>query len=203
MSNKENARAAWGEVRKMVGLEKSEESAAPVENKESAPAKPVKTVVEAAEPVKKVEVTVIAEGTTVHGDIKTAGDLTVKGEVHGNIQCAGVLQCSGTIQGNMSAQEVVFVAAKIKGDVKATSMVQIGLNTVMVGNVQAENISLDGKLKGDLVISGTTQINANAVLLGNINTERLAMFEGSHFSGALEMSGCKDLSSSFPKEVTV
>jgi len=38
MSNKENARAAWGEVRKMVGLEKSEESAAPVENKESAPA---------------------------------------------------------------------------------------------------------------------------------------------------------------------
>ncbi len=202
MSAKDNARTAWKEVTKMVGLDKPEKEEAPA----SEPAKaqvveiqpvPVQEKESAVTVVAPKAATVIAAGACISGDISAEGDIIVEGMVNGNVESASRLRCYGSITGNVTAKSIVIAGARILGDLRASEDAAVDSGSVVIGNVDAKDILLDGKLKGNLMIKGMTKLEEHAVLVGDIHTERLSICEGSRFTGSLKMTKSEEVADLF------
>ena len=59
------------------------------------------------------ETSIITKGTTLTGDITSAGSFDIQGTINGNVSCNGKMVVTGTINGNSSSSEFIADVAKI------------------------------------------------------------------------------------------
>lgn len=77
-----------------------------------------KDKVEASEGINKATtVNIIAEGTSIQGNMEVNGDLRISGIVNGNIRCKGkvILAKTGRIEGNVHSEEI-DISGYLKGE---------------------------------------------------------------------------------------
>ncbi|MDD3192564.1 MAG: polymer-forming cytoskeletal protein [Oscillospiraceae bacterium] len=150
-----------------------------------------------AAPTQNFPATVISQDAEITGDIKAKGDVEIVGSVQGNIETSGNVIIKGTVTGNIKGDEVSVMSAHIKGNVESESVVTVERDSVIIGDINSKNISLDGKIKGNLAIANTALFKENAAILGNVTVGKLSMSEGALFTGELKMNGSDALKSTF------
>lgn len=87
--------------------------------------------------------TIIGAGVRIKGDIQGDSKMEFHGTVEGNVELDGILVIgdSGKIVGDVSAISV-FVDGEIKGNVRAKDKVQLSSNSKLMGNIEADKISI-------------------------------------------------------------
>lgn len=100
--------------------------------------------------------TLVAEGTTIRGDIEFIGGLHLDGAVEGSICAQG---------------EKAVLTLSEKGRV--------------VGEIRAPNAVINGQVKGDIVISERLELAANARIDGNVYYKVLEMAAGAQLNGKM------------------
>ena len=100
--------------------------------------------------------TLVAEGTTIRGDIEFDGGLHMDGSVEGSITSQGAK---------------AFLTLSEKGRVS--------------GEIRAPNVVINGQVKGDIIVSERLELAANARIDGNVYYKVLEMAAGAQLNGKM------------------
>jgi cytoskeletal protein CcmA (bactofilin family) len=100
--------------------------------------------------------TLVAEGTTIRGDIEFSGGLHMDGSVEGSISAQG-------------AKAVLTLSNK--GRVE--------------GEIRAPNAVINGQVKGDIIVSERLELAAQARVDGNVYYKVLEMAAGAQLNGKM------------------
>ncbi len=100
--------------------------------------------------------TLVAEGTTIRGDIEFAGGLHLDGSVEGSLLAQG---------------EHAVLTVSDKGRVE--------------GRIRAANAVINGSVKGDITVSGRLELARHARVEGNVYYKELEMTAGAQVNGKI------------------
>ncbi len=102
--------------------------------------------------------TLIAQHTSLAGDIDTRGALLVNGAVQGNGRVGGEVAISsgGRWQGDLQAENAV-IAGTVIGDITIADKLEIGASARLRGRVTAKRIAiaLGAQIEGDVACTGS------------------------------------------------
>ena len=115
--------------------------------------------------------TLIAEGTTLTGDIAFSGNLEVEGSVIGNIT---------------SADENAKIRILNSGSV--------------VGDIEVANIVINGNARGDLYASQLIKLAAKAVVQGSVNYKLIEIEKGAEVVGSFVYHQAPNNVTQFPAD---
>ena len=85
----------------------------------------------------------IAEDTTLHGNLRSAHGIRVVGTVEGDIESRGrvKIEKGGRVRGHIKAPDVI-VNGELEGHIEATGQVELGPESRMTGNIKAASIAI-------------------------------------------------------------
>lgn len=102
-------------------------------------------------------INIISEGTRIKGDVISAGDIRIDGELKGNISTKGklVVGPNGKITGEVDCSNVE-VSGLIKGKVNATELLNMKSTSQIEGDIIAGKLSVEpGSLFSGTCTMGT------------------------------------------------
>jgi cytoskeletal protein CcmA (bactofilin family) len=134
------------------------------------------------------ETTVIAAGTTLVGDVSTAGGIRVNGSVKGNLKIASTMELSGKIIGDIECVDATVSGSMVRGNVAVTNVLTIDSDTTIVGDVSAKNVDINGKIKGNLMVEERSHFQADAILVGNLISGTVIIDEGAMLKGDISIT---------------
>lgn len=93
-----------------------------------------------------------------------------------------------TIQGDVAGEEDLLILGKVDGkvDVKGNS-VTIGETGRVKADVYGKTIIVEGKVEGNLFGGDQIVLRSSGNVQGNLTSPRVALEDGSHFKGAIDM----------------
>ena len=132
---------------------------------------------------------IIYEDMEMVGDIKTGGSVEIRGTLQGNVAAAGSIRISGAVSGNLTADKDIELindseeaAAEVVGDIKGDVIV-VQKDCVVIGNISANEILIEGMIKGNLDIQGMVNIKSTAKIKGDITSKTVTIEEGAALDG--------------------
>jgi cytoskeletal protein CcmA (bactofilin family) len=86
---------------------------------------------------------VLAQETTLQGNLRSAHPIRIMGSVEGDIESRGraKIERGGRVQGNITAPDVI-VNGELEGHIEATGQVELGPESRMAGNIKAAKIAI-------------------------------------------------------------
>ena len=132
-------------------------------------------------------VTVITEGTTISGGIRSDTALDVKGIIEGDVECQGKLTITGQVDGNCSATEIYVNTPRLEGNLDSLGSVKIDADTIIIGSITGTSAVIAGAVKGDIDVEGPVVIDSAAVVQGNIAAKSLQVNSGAIIEGFCSM----------------
>ncbi len=109
------------------------------------------------EPRTSGNATLIADHTTVRGDIRFSGELFVNGRVEGDVVGEGdrsmlTVNESGTVVGQIEVSSVI-INGRVEGDIRSTGKLELAERANLTGNVtyRAIEMRLGAVLEGELI----------------------------------------------------
>jgi cytoskeletal protein CcmA (bactofilin family) len=145
------------------------------------------------------QTSVIAEGTTVTGRLRSSGHVEIMGKIDGNVEADGDVTVNGKVTGNIKGEQLRMLNCSVKGNLEADSRVVINSESVIIGDVSADSVVLDGKLKGNIVVSKTAVFNSNSYLMGDITTSTISVDSGAVINGMVRTYVDQDADSPFER----
>lgn len=134
------------------------------------------------------EVTIIAKGTSVNGNINSDGSLEVMGSINGDVECDGKLTVLGRINGNCAAAEVYVASERLLGSVISESCITIGKGAILIGDITATSGFIAGAIKGNIDINGSIVVDSSAIIKGNIKAKSIQINQGAIIEGFCSLS---------------
>ncbi len=168
------------------------EAATPAEEPVAAPVAAPAVAPAAAPTAATGDVTVVAPGTVIVGDISTAGGLRVEGEIKGNLNVASTLELTGKIIGDIKAADAVITKSLIKGNVAVKNFVTIDGETTVVGDVSGRTSQVNGKVKGNLTVEERAHFEPRATLVGNLIAGTVIIDEGAMLKGDIAITNAQN-----------
>lgn len=161
--------------------------AAPEEDKEEGKKE---EIAEMSMPVEQGDgtLTVISEGTTINGGISTKGNLEVSGTVNGDIEAKGKVVVIGLVMGSVVASDIEVNTPRLEGSLKSEGHVQVGENTVVIGDVTGVSANIAGAVKGAIDVNGSLILEKTARIKGDIKTKSIQINEGAFMDGHCVLS---------------
>ncbi len=174
--------------------EETEKPAEPIEKTKEPAEKPVFiSTAEAAKKQKEVlrpteekisdETALITAGMVIRGDMTASGSLDLAGSIIGDVKIRGDLKITGTIEGTSEARRVISDKAKINGDIHSAGAVDIGQDSIIIGNIFAKSAVIAGAVKGDVDVNGLVILESSAIVMGNIKSESVQISSGATVEG--------------------
>jgi cytoskeletal protein CcmA (bactofilin family) len=96
---------------------------------------------------------------------------------------SSVLSQDVEITGSLTFKGELSFDGAIKGGHITGSVLNLGENAVVEGNITADEVTISGAVKGNATVSQRCHLRASARLNGDLNTARLIMEEGATFIG--------------------
>lgn len=146
------------------------------------------------EPDKEEEVgtTIITRNTIVEGNIKSFENIELNGKVKGKIDTTKNVGVSGFVQGDIIATDILLEGAQIKGNISSKGALLMDKDTLLVGDVEAQNTRVDGKIKGEVNIGGNGEFLSNSVVVGNITVSNFYVQYGARMQGYINTNFSKN-----------
>jgi len=135
-----------------------------------------------------MNVSIIGKSMVVDGDIKSTDPVSVKGTVNGNITTSSDVGVNGLVNGDIEADNVDFKNAAIKGNTKAQKDVSLSNHTVVIGDLDANRMIIDGKVKGNINAVNSLFFKANALMVGSIVAGGINMEDGSRVDASITLT---------------
>src|SRR5262245_59805710 len=92
------------------------------------------------------------------------------------------------VSGRLIFHEPVRIEGSFRGEVSSAALVVISEEGTIEGKVRAPRLLINGELRGDVVESKLVVLGPHARVHGNIEAENLAITEGAHFYGHVQMT---------------
>ena len=91
-------------------------------------------------------------------------------------------------KGELSAGEDLVIEGKVEGKInQGKCCLTVKPKGVIIANVNATKIFIEGKVKGDLKATVSVTVRESGVVDGNIIAPRVAITEGATFNGNIQM----------------
>lgn len=127
--------------------------------------------------------TIITRNTIIEGNIKSFENIELNGRVKGTIDTTKNVGVSGFVQGDIQATDVLLEGAQIKGNINSKGALLMDKDTLLVGDVAAQNTRVDGKIKGEINVGGNGEFLSNSVVVGNITVSNFYVQYGARMQG--------------------
>ena len=117
----------------------------------------------------------LGESVVIKGELSGNEDLTIEGQIEGTIELREhvlTIGPKGQIEGTIELREHVLTIGP-KGTIKA--------------QVSARSVIVAGTVTGDITATETVSIQENGSVDGDITAPRVAIGEGAHFRGSIDM----------------
>lgn len=135
----------------------------------------------------EIKTTFITEQTKIQGSIISESNVEIAGEIKGNVESKRTVIVMGKIHGNVDCKDAEFNGAHIEGDVTVVHLLEIGRDSVVVGDVTAENGRIAGKVKGTVAIKQELEIAKEALVLGDISANMVSVAKGAVIQGGMNI----------------
>lgn len=129
------------------------------------------------------EKTNIPAGMKILGNIESTDRIEMMGRVEGDITTSDNAIVTGAVLGNISAGNLLLQNSAVRGNLKATGDITVERGAVVIGNISAENLRLDGKVKGDISVAQASELTSGALVNGNIETMFITTSSGTRIRG--------------------
>lgn len=139
----------------------------------------------------EVGTTIITRNTIVEGNIKSFENIELNGKVKGTIDTTKNVGVSGYVQGDIVATDILLEGAQIKGNISSKGALLMDKDTLLVGDVEAQNTRVDGKIKGEVNIGGNGEFLSNSVVVGNITVSNFYVQYGARMQGYINTNFSK------------
>mgnify|MGYP001591582318 CR=1 FL=1 len=116
--------------------------------------------------LRETHINLIAEGTSIQGDV----------------EFDHVSRVHGTLSGDV--------------DAKDGSTLILGETSVVEGNIRADTLLIDGYVKGDIEAKTKVTISRTGRVIGNVKTPTLSVEFGAYFEGKCVMDGAPSVTAS-------
>ena len=109
-------------------------------------------------------------------------------ESGGQVQSVSVIGETLHFKGELSAGEDLVIEGKVEGTVnQGKCCLTVKPKGVLVANVNATKIFIEGRVEGDLAATVSVTIRDSGNVTGNIIAPIVAIDEGANFNGSIEM----------------
>ncbi len=140
----------------------------------------------------EVGTTIITKNTVIDGNIKSFENIELNGNVKGKIETTKNVGVSGCVQGNIAATDILLEGAQIKGNILSKGALLMDKDTLLLGDVEAQNTRVDGKIKGEVHIGGNGEFLSNSVVVGNITVSNFYVQYGARMQGYINTNFSKN-----------
>lgn len=131
----------------------------------------------------KKDVAIIPKGTVINGNIEIEGKLEMYGEVNGNINSNDRINVCGNIIGNIKANDIYTRDSFIEGRIECVMGAVVRDNTVILGDITAENLVVDGAVQGKLDVKGCVTVGETAMIDSDIKAKSIQVSNGAAING--------------------
>ena len=153
------------------------------------------------EETNEIQTSVIPRGTVITGNIQMTGKLEMYGQVIGDINASDRVDICGNVNGSVNADTIHAKDSFIVGKIICAKDAIIHENTVLLGDVSAENLVVEGAIQGNLDVKGCVRVGAKAIMESDIRAKSIEVSNGASIVGNCTLCYAdKDALSVFPPE---
>lgn len=151
------------------------------------------------EETNNIETAVIPKGTVINGNIIINGKLDMYGVVNGDIHSDNRVNIAGNVTGNIKAQDLFAKDSFIVGQIACEKGVAVRENTVILGDIMAEDLVIDGAIQGNIDVRNGITIGDNAIVDSDIKAKTIQVNNGASINGTCSLCYADvDLTEIFP-----
>ena len=137
------------------------------------------------------QLTIISKGTILTGDIKSDGNFEIYGTVTGSITTTGNIKIRGKQVGDMQGANISLSSCLVRGNLTATEDINIDSDSIIIGDIKAKKLAIDGKLQGNIYVKTSVVCQSNAIVMGDLTAATVTMENGAKLNGKMQISNGK------------
>lgn len=150
------------------------------------------------------ETTVISRNTIIDGSIRSFANINIDGSVKGDVKITKNINVTGKVVGDIECNNSVMTGASMQGSIASKGQVQLDRDSIILGDITAQYLDLNGKIKGNIEVGGKAEFKTDAVVLGNITASTITVLDGATIQGYVNTTFLQESSSSiFPDTIAV
>ncbi|MGN1103087.1 MAG: polymer-forming cytoskeletal protein [Huintestinicola sp.] len=150
------------------------------------------------------ETTVISRNTIIDGNIRSFANINIDGSVKGDVKITKNINVTGKVVGDIECNNSIMTGASMQGNVASKGQVQIDRDSMLLGDITAQYLDLNGKVKGNIDVGGKAEFKTDAVILGNITASTITVLDGATIQGYVNTTFLQESSSSiFPEAIAL
>lgn len=150
------------------------------------------------------ETTIISRNTIINGSIRSFANLNVDGSVKGDVKITKNINVTGKVVGDIECSNSVMTGASMQGNITSKGQVQLDRDTVLLGDISAQYLDLNGKIKGNIDIGGKAEFKTDAIVLGNITASTITVLDGATIQGYVNTTFLQESTATvFPDAIAV
>jgi len=148
------------------------------------------------------EQTLISRNTIIEGNIRSFANINVEGSVKGDVQSTKNANISGKLVGDLTCNNAGMFGSQMQGNISSKGQVKFDRDSLILGNIAAQYLEMNGKVRGDIDINGKAEFRSDAYIIGDINVSTLTVNEGATISGHVNTTYIQEAPSSvFPEMI--
>lgn len=94
---------------------------------------------------------------------------------------------SMTIKGEISAPEELTVDGEVEGQLESQSLLTVGPNGKVRGNIKAREVAVFGSVRGNVEVTEKVAIRDQGSLVGDIKGAGISIDDGAYFKGSIDI----------------
>jgi cytoskeletal protein CcmA (bactofilin family) len=98
-----------------------------------------------------------------------------------------VIGPSMTIKGEIRAREELLVDGEVEGLLESQSLLTVGPNGKVRGNIKARDVAIFGSVRGNVVVAEKIAIREQGSLIGDIKGAGISIDDGAYFKGNIDI----------------
>ncbi|MDR0947439.1 MAG: polymer-forming cytoskeletal protein [Ruminococcus sp.] len=150
------------------------------------------------------ETTIISRNTVIEGNIKAFANVAIEGSVKGDIKITKDLSMSGRVIGDIECNNSSLSGASMQGNISSKGQVQLDRDSLLLGDISAGYLNINGKIKGNLDIGGKAEFKADAFIMGNISAATITVIDGANIQGYVNTTAFKETTANvFPESIAI
>lgn len=150
------------------------------------------------------ETTIISRNTIIDGNIRSFANINIDGSVKGDVTITKNINVTGKVVGDIECNNSVMSGASMQGNIVSKGQVQMDRDSLILGDISAQYLDLNGKIKGNIDVGGKAEFKTDAVILGNITASTITVLDGATIQGYVNTTFLQESSSSiFPEAIAL
>jgi cytoskeletal protein CcmA (bactofilin family) len=98
-----------------------------------------------------------------------------------------VIGPSMTIKGEIRAREELLVEGEVEGMLESQSLLTVGPNGKVRGNIKARQVAIFGSVRGNVEVTEKIAIREQGSLIGDIKAAGISIDDGAYFKGSIDI----------------